>query len=257
MRRLPAVFVGHGDPMHALADDAYTRALARLGRALGKPRAVLAVSAHWNAPGPALTHMARPRTIHDFGGFPEELFAVRYPAPGDPALAERAAALLGGARLDEGEWGLDHGSWAVLRHMFPAADVPVVQLSVDPSEPGSAHLERGRRLAPLREEGVLILGSGNVVHNLGAMKWTAHPQPYDWNREFDAFVKERTEAGDAAALAADPATLPGGALSAPTPEHYFPYLYALGAAQGEPVRWVYEGLENGSISMRSAAFGAA
>jgi 4,5-DOPA dioxygenase extradiol len=256
MRPLPAVFIGHGSPMHALADNAYTRALGELGRALPRPAAVLAVSAHWEAPGPSLTHMARPRTIHDFGGFPDALFAVDYPAPGDPALAERAAALVGG-RLDDGEWGLDHGTWAVLRHMYPRADVPVVQLSVDPGLSGREHLGLGRRLAPLREQGVLILGSGNVVHNLRLMKWTAHADPEPWNREFDDFVKERTEAGDAAALAGDVRAMPGGALSVPTPEHWHPYLYALGAAQGEPVRWVYEGLENASISMRSAQFGRA
>lgn len=255
MTRLPALFIGHGSPLHALADNAYTRALGELARSLPRPKAVLAVSAHWDAPGPSLTHMARPRTIHDFGGFPDALFAVRYPAPGDPALAERAAALVGG-RLDDSEWGLDHGAWAVLRHMYPAADVPVVQLSVDPGLSGREHLELGRKLAPLRGEGVLILGSGNVVHNLRLMKRDARAEPEAWNREFDAFVKERSEAGDADALAGDPGSMPGGALAAPTPEHFTPYLYALGAAQGEPVRWVYEGLEHASISMRSAAFGA-
>lgn len=255
MKRTPVLFVGHGNPMHALSDDAFTRALARLGREVGRPEAVVCVSAHWLTEGTAVTAMETPRTIHDFSGFPPELGAVEYPAPGSPATARLVAEALGGAALDEGGWGLDHGAWAVLRHMYPRADVPVVQLSVDVARPGAHHLALGKKLAPLRERGILILGSGNVVHNLSRMVWTAGAAPRPWCAEFDEFVKRRTEAGDAAALAGDPRSMPGGALGVPTPDHWYPYLYALGAADGDAVRWEYEGLENAAISMRSASFG--
>ncbi len=241
--------------MHALADDAFTRALAALGESLGKPKAVLCVSAHWYGQGAALTHMAEPETIHDFGGFPDALFAVRYPAPGSPALAERAAALTGAA-LDDGEWGLDHGAWSVLKHVYPRADVPVVQLRIDSSLGPAAHLARGRALAPLRDEGVLILGSGNVVHNLRLAKWSARPEPFPWAVEFDAHVKTLTEAGRYDELARDPAAMPGGPPSVPTPDHWLPYLYVLGAAGADRPRWVYEGMEMASMSMRCAVFGA-
>ncbi|MCM2305273.1 MAG: 4,5-DOPA dioxygenase extradiol [Elusimicrobia bacterium] len=255
-RRTPVVFAGHGNPMHALSDNAYTRALARLGREIGKPAAVVCVSAHWLTEGTRATAMEKPRTIHDFYGFPAELGSIEYPAPGSPAVAALAREALGGAvELDEGDWGLDHGAWAVLRHMYPRADVPVVQVSLDIARPGAHHLALGQKLAVLRERGILILGSGNVVHNLGEMVWSGRAEPHAWNAEFDAFVKARTEAGDAAALAGDPRTMPGGALSVPTPDHWYPYLYALGAADGDPVRWEYEGLENASISMRCASFG--
>lgn len=256
MRKFPVVFAGHGNPMHAIADDAFTRSLARLGGALGAPRAIVCVSAHWQTEGTFVTAMEKPRTIHDFGGFPDELFAVEYPAPGSPKTAELVRDALGEPAVGFDEsWGLDHGAWAVLRHMYPKADVPVVQLSVDARRPGAFHLELGRKLAPLREKGILILGSGNIVHNLAAIKWSAHPEPYPWCVEFDAFVKSETEDGDRGALAGDPRDMPGGAMSVPTPDHWHPYLYALGAAGSDAVRWEYEGLENASISMRSARFG--
>lgn len=244
--------------MHALHDNAFTRTLARLGRELPRPTAVVCVSAHWLTEGTWATHMPKPDTIHDFHGFPQELFDVRYDAPGSPETAELVRAAVGdpGISLDDEEWGLDHGAWAVLRHMYPAADVPVVQLSVDLEKPGAYHLDLGRRLSPLRDKGVLVLASGNIVHNLSKIRWSAHPEPYDWAVEFDAFVKRKTEEGDAQALAGDPAGMPGGALSVPTPDHWYPYLYALGAAAGDPVRWEYEGLENASLSMRCASFGA-
>ncbi|MDX6768826.1 MAG: 4,5-DOPA dioxygenase extradiol [Elusimicrobiota bacterium] len=256
---MPAVFIGHGDPMHALRDNAYTRTLAALGRRIGRPEAIVCVSAHWLTDGAWATHMEKPRTIHDFHGFPRELFEVRYDAPGSPATAERLRELVAApeVRLDDGRWGLDHGAWSVLRHMYPAADVPVVQLSIDPRRPAADHFELGRRLAPLREEGVLILGSGNVVHNLAMMEWSAHPRPFDWAVEFDAHVKRKTQEGDYAALTGDPRNMPGGELSVPTPEHWYPYLYALGAAGRDEVRWEYEGLEYASISMRCASFGPA
>lgn len=256
MKRAPVLFVGHGSPMHALADNAFTRALARLGRETGRPKAVLCVSAHWLTEGTRATAMEKPRTIHDFHGFPAELGAVEYPAPGSPAVAALAREVLGGdAELDQADWGLDHGAWAVLRHMYPDAGVPVVQLSVDIARPGAHHLALGRKLAALREKGIVILGSGNVVHNLSRLVWDENASPHAWNAEFDAFVKRRTEEGDADALAGDTGAMPGGALSVPTPDHWYPYLYALGAADGDPVRWEYEGLEHASLSMRTASFG--
>lgn len=257
--KLPVVFIGHGSPMHALDDNAYTRALSRLGRELGSPKAVVCVSAHWMTEGTWVTHMAAPRTIHDFYGFPRELFELRYPAPGSPETAQLLRSLVGEPRvqLDDEQWGLDHGTWAVLRHMYPRADVPVVQLSVYLEQPGSYHLELGRRLAPLRERGVLIVGSGNVVHNLRMLDWSPDAKPRPWAVEFDDFVKRKTEEGDYDALAGDPSAMPGGASSVPAPDHWYPYLCALGAAGGDPVRWEYEGLENASISMRCASFGRA
>ncbi len=257
MKKTPVLFIGHGNPMHALHDNEYTRNLGRLGREIGRPKAILSVSAHWLTEGTWATHMPNPKTIHDFGGFPKELFDIEYPAPGSPEVAEmvRETVVEPRIRLDDEQWGLDHGTWAVLRHMYPAADVPVVQLSVDFAQPGAYHLELGRKLAPLRERGVLIVGSGNVVHNLSAMKWSAHPEPYAWNAEFDGFVKRKTEEGYVHALAGEPKGMPGGAMSVPQPDHWYPYLYALGAADGDKVRWEYEGLENASISMRSASFG--
>lgn len=257
MKKMPVVFIGHGNPMHALHDNDYTRALGRLGREIGRPRAVVSVSAHWMTEGTWVTHMAKPKTIHDFYGFPKELFEIHYPAPGSPETAEsiRETVAKPQVQFDDELWGLDHGTWAVLKHMYPAADVPVVQLSVYLEQPASYHLELGRRLGPLRDKGVLILGSGNVVHNLPMIKWSAHPQPYDWAVEFDAHVKRKTEEEDSKALTGDLRSMPGGDLSVPTPDHWYPYLYALGAAGGDKVRWEYEGLENASISMRCASFG--
>jgi 4,5-DOPA dioxygenase extradiol len=164
---MPALFVGHGNPMNALATNAYTRGWAAMGQAIPRPKAIVCISAHWYGPGTAVTAMTAPRTIHDFGGFPPELYRLEYPAPGHPALARRVQALLSSVRvdLDQG-WGLDHGTWSVLVHMYPEADIPVVQLRIDETQPGPFHLEMGQQLGPLREEGVLVLGSGNLVHNL-------------------------------------------------------------------------------------------
>jgi 4,5-DOPA dioxygenase extradiol len=256
-QRLPVVFIGHGNPMHALHDNAYTQALSRLGTEIGKPKGIICVSAHWMTEGTWATHMAKPKTIHDFYGFPPELFAVQYPSPGSPELAEqiRDAATEPRIQLDDELWGLDHGAWAVLRHMYPDADVPTVQLSVYIEQPGTYHLALGRKLAALRERGILIVGSGNIVHNLARMDWSGEAAAYQWAVEFDAFVKRSTEQGKIDALAADPRTMPGGGDSVPTPEHWYPYLYAVGAAAGDRVRWEHEGIENASISMRCATFG--
>jgi len=250
--KMPALFVGHGSPMNAIDDNAYTRALAALAGRLPTPRAVVVVSAHYLTRGVGVTGNERPRTIHDFYGFPGELYEVEYPAPGDPGLAERTAELAGG--VADQQWGLDHASWAVLRHMWPEADVPVVELSLDLTESPTTHYTRGSRLQELREEGVLVLGSGNLVHNLGAIDWRRPHGGYDWAEQFDAVAAELIEQRDDAALV-DFATLPGAALSVPSLDHYLPLLYALACAPDEPATTVYEGLELGSVSMRCVMLG--
>jgi 4,5-DOPA dioxygenase extradiol len=255
---MPALFVGHGNPMNALQDNAYTRGWRALGAALPRPRAILVVSAHWYLPGTRVTAMPSPRTIHDFGGFPRALHEVSYPAPGDPVLARRVRELLTpvGVALDLA-WGLDHGTWSVLLHLFPAADVPVVQLSLDETRPPSFHSELGRRLGPLRDEGVLVLGSGNLVHNLHAYAWGRHPaEPLDWAVRFERRVRELLSAGDAAPLVEYESLGQDALLSVPTPEHYLPLLYVLGLRRaGEPVAYPVEGVDGGSVSMLSVRIG--
>ncbi len=255
---LPAIFFGHGNPMNALQINSWTQGWAALGRRLPRPRAILCVSAHWYVPVTAVTSMAEPRTIHDFGGFPPPLFEVRYPAPGDPALARRVRELLGPVEVREDQsWGLDHGTWSVLCHVFPDADVPVVQLSIDESQPPAFHYELGRRLRPLRDEGILVIGSGDVVHNLHAYAWGRHPaEPFDWAQRFEAQARELMVRGDHTSLV-DYESLGGDAkLSVPTPEHYLPLLYVLGASDaGDDVTFPIEGMDGGSISMLSVQFG--
>jgi 4,5-DOPA dioxygenase extradiol len=255
---MPALFLGHGNPMNALQRNGFTERWAALGQAIPRPRAVLAVSAHWYLPGTAVTAMAEPRTIHDFGGFPPELYAVRYPAPGDPALASRVRELLAPAAvgLDQ-RWGLDHGTWSVLTHLYPRADVPVVQLSLDETRPAAAHHELGRRLAPLRDEGILIVGSGNVVHNLHAYAWGWHPaEPFDWAVRFETRARELLLAGEDGPLIAYETLGHDAALAIPTPEHYLPLLYVMALRRsGEPVSFPVEGMDGGSISMLSVQVG--
>ncbi len=257
--RMPVLFVGHGSPMNAIEDNTWSRAFRDLGRALPRPRAILAVSAHWYVAGTFTTATERPETIHDFGGFPDALYRVQYPAPGDPALARRTAALLGdrGATAAT-EWGIDHGTWSVLVHVRPEADVPVVQLSIDGRLPTAEHLAIGRALAPLRDEGVLVLGSGNVVHNLrhafGAWRRGETATP-DWARTFDDDVAAAVAArdGDALVRLLDSER---GRLAAPTPDHYLPLLYVVGAGRpDDPVRFPIEGFDMSSLSMRSAILG--
>jgi len=252
------LFLGHGNPMNALQTNDWTRGWAALGSTLPRPRAVLAISAHWYITGTAVTAMDSPRTIHDFGGFPRELFAVRYPAPGDAALAARVQQLLAPLPVSaDSTWGLDHGTWSVLCHLFPQADVPVVQLSIDETQPPSFHYALGVRLQPLRSEGILLLGSGDIVHNLHAYAWGRHPQaPYDWALRFEGQVREALTRGDHAPLI-DYATVGRDALLAvPTPEHYLPLLYVMGASlPGEAVSFPVEGMDGGSVSMLAVQFG--
>jgi 4,5-DOPA dioxygenase extradiol len=255
---MPAVFIGHGNPMNAVLDNAYTRGWAAIGKDVPSPRAVLSISAHWYIPGVAVTAMPAPRTIHDFGGFPAELYRIRYPAPGDAALAGRVRSLL--ARMavhrDE-EWGLDHGTWTVLRHMFPAAGIPVVQLAIDKRQPAEYHYNVGKRLAPLRDEGVLILGSGNLVHNLHAYAWGRHAvEPFEWAVRFEDKVRELLLAGNDGPLVAYETLGDTAALSVPTPDHYLPLLYVIALRrEGDPVRFPVEGVDGGSVSMLAVRIG--
>jgi len=254
----PAIFFGHGNPMNALPHNAYADAWAAVGSELPRPRAVLSLSAHWYLPGTMVTAMQAPRTIHDFGGFPSELYQVRYPAPGDAALASRVQALLSPISVGRDEqWGLDHGTWSVLRHVFPGADVPVVQLSIDETQPAAFHYEVGKRLAPLRDEGVLIIGSGNLVHNLHAYAWGQRPvEPFDWAVRFEGRVRELVLAGEDGPLIAYETLGHDAMLSAPTPDHYLPLLYVIALRrEGDQVSFPVEGVDGGSVSMLAVQFG--
>ncbi len=256
---MPVVFFGHGNPMNALLDTGYSRGWAALAARIPKPRGILCVSAHWYVPSVRVTAMQTPRTIHDFGGFPRELYQVRYPAPGDPALARRVQELLvpfAAAELDE-DWGLDHGTWSVLCHAFPGADVPVVQLSIDETRPPAFHYALGKRLAPLREEGILVAGSGNLVHNLHAYAWGGRSgQPYDWAQRFENRARELLAQGRDEQLVDYEALGPDARLSAPTPDHYLPLLYVLALRRDEePIHFPVEGFDGGSISMLTVQIG--
>jgi 4,5-DOPA dioxygenase extradiol len=255
---LPAIFFGHGNPMNALSQNHYTAAWQRIGEETTRPRAILSLSAHWYVPETAVTAAAAPRTIHDFGGFPPELFQVRYPAPGDPALARRVQQLLRPlpVRLDD-SWGLDHGTWSVLRHVYPAADIPVIQLSIDETRSASEHFETARKLAPLRREGVLIIGSGNLVHNLHAYAWGRHTRdPYEWAVRFESAARDMMLTGEYAPLVDYERLGADAALSIPTPDHYLPLLYILALREtGESLRFPVDGFDGGSISMLSVQIG--
>ena len=246
--RMPTIFFGHGNPMNALLTNRFTQGWRAMGAAIPRPKGILSISAHWYVPGVAVTTMTRPRTIHDFGGFPPALSQVRYPAPGAPELAARVQQLL--APLDvirDESWGLDHGTWSVLTHIFPDADIPVVQLSIHALQPLAYHLELGARLARLRERGVLIIGSGNVVHNLGLIDWRQPEAAFDWSQRFDDDVKAVMTSAPADILKL--AEHPDYPRAVPTPEHFLPLLYLAGLAGNEPVRILTDGYAMGSLSM--------
>jgi 4,5-DOPA dioxygenase extradiol len=255
---MPAIFFGHGNPMNALASNLWTEGWAAIGASIPRPSAVLSISAHWYLPATLVSAMASPRTIHDFGSFPRELYEVLYPAPGDPQLAARVQSLLAPVHVDlDHSWGLDHGTWSVLCHVFPDADVPVVQLSIDETQPASFHYETGRRLAQLRDEGVLVIGSGNLVHNLHAYAWGRHPvEPLNWAVRFEAMAKELLLEGDHEPLVNYEALGRDAQLSAPTPDHYLPLLYVLALRrETDEVSFPVEGFDGGSISMLTVQVG--
>jgi 4,5-DOPA dioxygenase extradiol len=255
---MPAIFFGHGNPMNALMRNAWTDGWAAIGKEIPRPRAVLSVSAHWYLPATLVTANPAPRTIHDFGGFPRELYEIKYPAPGDPELAGRVRDLLAPIPVGlDNRWGLDHGTWSVLCHVLPEADVPVIQLSLDEMQPAEFHYDTAKRLAPLRDEGVLIVGSGNLVHNLHAYAW-GRPQvaPLDWAVRFEERARALLLAGDHGPLIAYETLGRDAVLSVPTPDHYLPLLYVIAQMrEDEQVSFPVEGFDGGSISMLTVRVG--
>ena len=255
---MPAIFFGHGNPMNALLRNEWTEGWAAIGKDIDRPRAVLCVSAHWYLPATLVSAMPAPRTIHDFGGFPRELYQVQYPAPGDPELARRVKEMLAPLPVElENSWGLDHGTWSVLMHAFPEADVPIVQLSIDETQPAAFHFELGKRLAPLRDEGILIAGSGNLVHNLHTYAWGKHtPEPYDWAVRFETTAKELMVKGDFDPLVNYDSLERDALLAIPTPDHYLPLLYVLGSRKtDDEITFPVQGVDGGSISMLTVRLG--
>jgi 4,5-DOPA dioxygenase extradiol len=254
--RMPAVFFGHGSPMNTLERNPYTETWRRLGESIPKPRAILCVSAHWYTEGTAVTAMEKPKTIHDFYGFPQALSDVQYPAPGDPQLASRVRELLAPTNVNmDQSWGLDHGTWSVLKHAYPEANIPVVQLSIDGTQPPQFHYEAGKRLAPLRDEGVLVAGSGNVVHNLRVMKRAGGPA-FEWAVRFNEKVREALASRNHRMLVDFERLGEDARQSVPTPEHYLPLLYiAALQREDEEMSVAVDGYELGSLSMLTAVAG--
>ena len=259
--KMPVLFVGHGSPMNALEDNPFTRSLRNMGESLRQkqlPSAILVVSAHWLTQGSFVNVAPKPETIHDFGGFPQDLFDVQYPAPGAPEQAREAARL--SALLHESDdWGLDHGAWTILRHLFPEADIPVFQMSIDYYQPMQYHLDLAKELRSLREKGVLIIGSGNIVHNLRmsmSRLQTNDFRPYEWATEFDQWTLDKLTSRDFQSLAHYEQAGTAGKLSVPTVDHYVPLLYSVGLADAkEEIRQTYEEVTFGGISMRTFQVG--
>ena len=251
---IPALFVGHGNPMNAIEDNEFSRTWAELGRSLPRPKGIVCVSAHWETDGTCVTAMEQPATIHDFSGFPAALENMSYPAPGSPEIAEKVMSSARSTRIrPDRSWGLDHGAWSVLCRMYPQPDIPVVQVSLDAGAPPDFHYELGRELGELRNEGILLLGSGNMVHNLRVMAW--QEQGFDWAVESDKAMAELIDAADHQSLV-NYQTLPHASQAIPTEEHYLPLLYVLGAAgEGEPVTFFNAQVTLGSVSMRGVRVG--
>jgi len=250
--KFPALFLGHGSPMNVLEENAFTQSWEQLATTLPQPRAILCISAHWETHGTRVGSMEHPNTIYDFSGFPKPLYEITYPAPGDPQLAHNIQTLVGDERVQlDDQWGLDHGSWAVLIRMYPKADIPVLQLSLDRKLQPREHYDLGRKLKPLREQGVLVLGSGNIVHNLGRMDPTPNTPAYDWAVEFDEKIKTFLKSRDHESLIDYTSLGEIARLSAPTPEHYLPLLY-IAALQDDrdTVTFPIEGMDLRSVSMR-------
>jgi len=254
----PVLFIGHGSPMNAIADNSFTQTLSKLGKLYPAPKAILCISAHWMTEGTWITRMPRPKTIHDFYGFPDELFQIQYPAPGDPEIADLISTTIHEPKIspDNETWGLDHGTWSVLRHIFPNADVPVLQLSLNMEQQAQYHYELGKQLRTLRDQGILIVGSGNVVHNLRKISWESDAEPFDWAIEFDDWIRAKLQSRDFDSIINGFNKSEAGKLSVPTSEHFLPLLYILGASYEEDkLKFEFQGIQNGSISMLTVRFG--
>ena len=253
--KMPVLFLGHGSPMNAIEENQFVAGFRDLAKTLPQPNAILCISAHWFTNGTKVTSMQMPRTIHDFGGFPQALFDVQYPAKGSPELAAETKKILEPVHVDLDEhWGLDHGAWSVIKHLYPEANVPVIQLSIDYTKSGQYHFELAQKLQSLRHKGVLIIGSGNIVHNLRQL-YAENSEPADWASEFDNWVKNHLERRDFTPLHSSYLEAPHGPMSVPTPDHYFPLLYVLGAStSNDNLTFDYEGFQFGSLSMRCLRF---
>lgn len=256
--QMPVLFVGHGNPMNAITDNPYSKTWAEMGKKLPFPKAILCISAHWLTNGTAVTMTDKPKTIHDFGGFPEELFAVQYPAPGAPDYAKMTISEIHSTKIHEDfEWGLDHGAWSVLKNMYPQANVPVFQLSIDYGKAPRYHYDLAKQLASLRSKGVLIVASGNVVHNLGMISWNDKQKQYDWALEFDALVKKSIENNNPEALIDYQKLGRIATMAHPTNDHYLPLMYALGLRSSkDKFEFFNDTFDLASISMRSVVFSA-
>ncbi len=261
---MPVLFIGHGSPMNIILDNSYTRHLSGLAEILPKPKAIMVISAHWLTKGTSVTCMARPKTIHDFYGFPDELYAQRYPSPGAPEEARVTADLVKAVKVScSSEWGLDHASWAVLKHIYPKADIPVFEMSLAYSynewhpKPLQYHYDIARELSELRHRGVLIIGSGNIVHNLGMLDFENIDAPiYDWAGEFDELIKDNLVKRNHDALLRYHELGPSSSLAVPTLDHYLPMIYAVALQENtEPLTFIHEGFQYGSISMRCFKIG--
>jgi 4,5-DOPA dioxygenase extradiol len=252
--RMPVLFIGHGSPINAVSDNAFTRTLAETGKKFleNKPRAILVVSAHWQTKGTYVNVSQKPITIYDFGGFPEELYRIKYPSPGSPEFAKESIKLIKSTEVNEDfEWGLDHGAWTILKHLFPNADIPVFELSLDYFKSPTEHFNLAKELSELRNKGVLIIGSGSIVHNLRRISFENDAKPFEWAIEFDEKVKKLIFSRDYKSLINYNQFGQSANLSIPTNEHYLPMLYSLGLAQNnEDIKFIYEEIQNSSISMR-------
>ena len=255
---MPLLFIGHGSPMNGIEDNEFSLKWEKLGKEIPLPTAVLCISAHWLTKGPLITAMEHPQTIHDFGGFPQALFDVQYPAPGDPALAKETASLIHKTSVGlDHEWGLDHGTWSIVKRMYPEANIPVLQLSIDYSKGPQYHYELARELEALRKKGVLIIGSGNMVHNLRILDWHRADSGYDWAVDINETFKKSILSGDHKTLINYEGLGQAGKLSIPTPEHYLPLLYILGLTNSKEKTTIFnDKLVMGSISMTSVRIDA-
>lgn len=258
--KMPVLFIGHGSPMNGIENNEFSNYWEKLGKELPVPKAVLVVSAHWLTKGTHITAMPAPKTIHDFGGFPDELYSVQYPAPGDPLLAKETQELVKSTNIGlDHDWGLDHGAWTVVKHMYPHAEIPVLQLSIDYSKPAEYHYNLAKEITALRKKGVLIIGSGNMVHNLRMIAWDKFNVPnygYDWAIEMHELMKKKILEGDHHALIHYEGLSKSAMLAIPTPDHYFPLMYILGLQDKneEPV-FFNDKLVAGSLNMTSVKFG--